>query len=226
MSTPSAIIAKARRQTHSNSVSYTDSDAILDLNNRYQTIIWRIQTEVDEWHFWTWVTDTTTSGQSEYNISEMSTWLKINQIDKISIKFFSTDTNFTPLTRVDFNTLDLDLATYSDWAWTPFYFVKDNSVFVYPTPSQTVAGGVKAYVIYQPDDVTTSSTEDDLAIAPRFHQYLVDGMCAEYWYANGNENKGQFYDAKFDKWVNAMISAMKNRAQEPVEFVVSTNPYE
>jgi len=39
MSTPAQLVAKARRQTHSNSVSYTDSDAILDLNNRYQTII-------------------------------------------------------------------------------------------------------------------------------------------------------------------------------------------
>jgi len=48
MSTPTQLIAKARRQTHSNSVSYSDSDAILDLNNRYEQIIGRIQTEVDE----------------------------------------------------------------------------------------------------------------------------------------------------------------------------------
>lgn len=226
MSTPSEIIAKARRQTHSNSVSYADSDAILDLNNRYQAIIWRIQTEVDEWHFWTWVTDTTTSGQSEYNIKEMASWIQINQIDKLAIKFFSTDTNHTICTKIDFNSLDYDFASYSTWAGQPFYFVKDNSVFIAPTPTQTVAGGFKAYIVYQPDDLTTVGTEDDFAIAPRFHQYLVDWMCAEYWYANGNENKGQFYDAKFDKWVNSMIEAMKNRAQEPVEFVVSTNPYE
>jgi len=226
MSTPSEIIAKARRQTHSNSVSYTDSDAILDLNNRRQTIIWRIQTEVDEWHFWTWVTDTTTSWVSEYNISSMSSWLKINQVDKVAIKFFSTDTKYTPLTRVDFNTLDLDWPSYSDWAWLPFYFVKDNSVFIAPTPSETVATGFKAYIVYQPADVTTASTEDDMKIAPRFHQYIVDGMSADYWYANWNENKWQFYENLFDKWVTSMISAMKNRAQQPVEFVVSTNPYE
>ena len=226
MSTPTQLIAKARRQTHSNSVSYSDSDAILDLNNRYEQIIGRIQTEVDEWHFWTWVTDTTTSGQSEYNISEMAWGIKINQIDKVAVKFFSTDANYTPLTRVDFNTLDYDWANYSDWAWTPFYFVKDTSVFIAPTPSESVIEWIKTYVVYQPSDLTTSSTEDDIAIVPRFHQYLVNGMCADYWYANSKEDKGNLYEQKFTQWVDQMIKAMKNRAQEPVEFVVSTNPYE
>lgn len=226
MSTPSELISKARRQTHSNSVSYTDSDAILDFNNRYQTIIWRIQTEVDEWHFWTWVTDATVNWQSEYNIESMSTWLKINQIDKVAVKFFSTDTNYTTLTRIDFNTLDYDFSSYSTWAWQPFYFVKDTSVFIAPTPTENVTAWIKVYVVYQPADLLTTDTEASIKIAPRFHKYIVDWMCADYWYANGKEDKWQLYEAKFNEWVTAMIKAMKNRTQEPVEFVVSTNPYE
>jgi len=225
MSTPSQLITKARRQTHSNSFSYTDDDALLDLNNRYQTIIWRIQTEVDEGHYWDWLTDDTVTSQSEYTIDSFGD-IKINQIDKVAVKYFTTDTKYTILTKVDHNTLDYDFASYSDWAGQPFYFIKDESVFIAPSPSEIVTAWIKIYIIYQPADVTISSTEADLEIAPRFHQFLVDWMCADYWYANGKEDKWQFYDTKFTNWVTWMLKAMKNRAQEPVEYVVSTNPYE
>lgn len=59
MPTPSQLIAKARRQTYSNSVSYTNDDALLDLNNRLNTLYSRVQSEVDEGHHWDYSTANT-----------------------------------------------------------------------------------------------------------------------------------------------------------------------
>lgn len=115
MSTPANIIAKARRQTGSNSVSYIDADAILDLNNRRAILHSRIQKEVDEGHFWNYGITNTVSGQSEYTIETLET-LNINEIDGVSVKYNSTDTDFTKLTRKSYEVLDFDMQAYEEWA--------------------------------------------------------------------------------------------------------------
>jgi len=65
------IIAKARRQCHTNATSYTDSDGIIDLNDVYQDIIWDIVTYVDEDYFWDRANVTTAIWQEEYLIKEI-----------------------------------------------------------------------------------------------------------------------------------------------------------
>lgn len=224
MSTPSQIIAKARRQTYSNSVSYTDSDAILDLNNRLQILYSRVQSEVDEWHHWNyWITDSVV-GQSEYTITNLST-LAINQIDGVSVKFNTSDDNYTKLNRIDFNSLEYDMQAYEDWAWSPFYTIKDQSIFIFPAPTVAVTNWIKIFSIQQPADVTTSSSESDIKIAPRFHNAIVYGMIADYWNANGRDDKWNKYDAMFITQWDMMVKFMKNRSQQPMEYVVSINPY-
>lgn len=115
MSTPTQLIAKARRQTYSNSTSYTDTDASLDLNNRLAILYSRVQTEVDEGHFWTWATSATVANQSEYTIATIGT-NPINQIDGVSVMYHTTDTTYTKLNPVAYESLEYDMASYSDWA--------------------------------------------------------------------------------------------------------------
>ncbi len=187
-----SIIDKARRQSHASSVNYTNDDALLDLNNRRSDMIGRIQSEVDEGWYWTWaIPDTGLSAdQNEYNIKKVNvgdTW-RINQIDGVSVKY-KTDDEYIPLDSVHPSSLDYDLDYYKTYAGKPFYFIKDESIFIYPSPTEDVSDGIKIYCVLQPNDVTLTSTEEDIKLAPRFHQNLVDGICADYWYANGNEQK-------------------------------------
>lgn len=225
MSTPAQLITKARRQSYSNSVSYIDADAILDLNNRLQILYSRVQSEVDEGHHWNYATADTVISQSEYTI--ITLWsLAINQIDWVSVKYNTSDASYTKLNKVDFNSLDYDMQAYSDWSWYPFYTVKDQSIFIFPAPTVAVTAGLKIFSIQQPADVTTSSTETDIKIAPRFHNTIVYGMVADYWYANGREDKWNLFEQKFTTWWDQMVKFMKNRSQQPMEYSVSVNPYE
>lgn len=226
MSTPVQLIAKARRQTYSNSVSYTSDDALLDLNNRLQTLYSRVQSEVDEGHHWDYSTAATAIWQSEYTIIENTAWLTINQIDGVSVKYNTTDDRYTKLNPVSYDSLAYDMQAYNEWAWVPFYTIKDQSVFIFPAPTVAVTGWIKIFSINQPADVTLTSEETDIKIAPRFHKALVDGMCADYWYSNGREDKGNLYEQKFAAAWDSMVKFMKNRGQETLEYVVSYNPYE
>lgn len=225
MSTPSQLIAKARRQSYSNSVSYVDADAVLDLNNRLQVLYSRIQSEVDEGHHWDYGTANTVVWQSEYSIGSLGT-LKINQVDGVSVKYNTTDASYTKLTKVDYNSLDYDMQAYFDWSGMPFYTVKDQSIFIFPSPTVAVTNGIKIFTINQPADVTISSVETDIKIAPRFHNVVISGMVADYWYSNGREDKGNIYEQKFNIGGDQMVKFMKNRSQEPIQYVVSVNPYE
>lgn len=50
-------------------------------------------------------------------------------------------------------------------------------------------------------------------------------MCADYYYAQGNESKGQFYEAKYEKACKDMVRIIKARNQNPVERIYSLNKY-
>lgn len=50
-------------------------------------------------------------------------------------------------------------------------------------------------------------------------------MSADYYYSQGNEQKGQFYEAKYDKACKDMVRIMKARNQNPVERIYSLNKY-
>ena len=225
MSTPTDLVAKARRQTGSNSTSYTSDDAILDLNNRLSILYSRIQKEIDEGWFWTYATFDTISGQSEYTIDTIWT-AKVNELDWVSIKYNSTDTTYKKLRRKSYDVLDYDMQAYSNWAWEPFYFVKDRSFFIFPSTTSSVTAGWKIFSILQPADVTISSAESDIKIDPRFHQYIVWGMCADYWHTQLRDDKAEYWEQKFTLGGDSLIKALKNREQETLEHEVSLNPYE
>lgn len=225
MSTPAQIISKAQRQTYSNATSYPNTDALLDLNNRLQILYSRIQSEVDEGYFWNYSTGNTVVSQAEYVIALVWT-LAINQVDGVSVKYKSTDTDYTRLKPISFDSLDFDMAAYATFTGEPFYFVKDQSVFLFPSPTEAVTNGFKVFSVNQPADVVYAGVEADIKLQPRFHQIAVWGMCADYWYSNGREDKWNIWEAKFSTAWDQMIKFMKNREQEALEYVVSTNKFE
>jgi hypothetical protein len=224
MSTPAQLISKAQRQTYSNTSSYPNTDALLDLNNRLQILYSRIQTEVDEGYFWNYATANTVVSQAEY-VTDVVGSLKINQVDGISVKYKSTDAGYTKLKPVAFESLDFDMAEYATFTGEPFYFMKDQSIFIFPSPTEAVTSGFKIFSINQPADVTYAGVEADIKLQPRWHQIAVYGMCADYWYANGKEDKGNLWESKFTTAGDTMIKSMKNREQESLEYVVSTNKF-
>lgn len=219
--TPQEIINKARRQVHASSVNYTNDDALLDLNHRRQDMIGKIQSEVDEWWYWTWAFANSVIDQNEYNIENVDSTYNINQVDSISVKW-KTGWEYEKIPYVHPNSLDNELDSYKTTA-TPFYFIKDKSIFIYPSPEEAVENGIKLYCIIQPTDLAIA--DEETRIEPRFQQNIIDWMCADYYYAQGNESKGQFYEAKYEKACKDMVRIIKARNQNPVERIYSLNKY-
>jgi len=172
------IIAKARRQCHTNATSYTDSDGIIDLNDVYQDIIWDIVTYVDEDYFWDRANVTTAIWQEEYLIKEIWTWAaarRIMQVNKLFVKYNATDTYYTKVKRINPVTLEKDLAYYKDNQNTanPFYYIQDDSIFIYPAPKSVVTSWLQIYVIAEPAVLDINSLEWDILVPKRFHDVVV-----------------------------------------------------
>ena len=132
MDTTNQISAYVQRRTFSNAQSYLPADRLIDMNVRYRRIITAITGKVQDF-FWTWGDTNTVTTQNEYVIDSFTfsdTFTRdIISIDTVSLKY-KTDYDFLKLDKGDFNALDFDMSNYSDWGGTPFYFVRDKSVFI------------------------------------------------------------------------------------------------
>lgn len=217
---PSTIIARARKGIVDTN-NYPDSDWILDFNFVYQDLISEIITELDEDYFFNIAKAPTVIWQEEYVIKEVwsTTKYKVNEINKVAVKFSSSDTQYTPCTRVNPNDLEHD----TDWykvnqpKTNPFYYVQDNSVWIYPVATENVTDGLKINVIYQPNDLTISSAESEILITPRFHHVIVSGIRPYIYQSRGKVLEETDAINKYEVAKKNMITKMKNRNQWVIE---------
>jgi len=216
--TTAEIIAKARRLAHTNSTSYWDADAIIDLNNVYQDIIWDIVTYVDEDYFWDTGIVTSVLNQYEYLIADM--WInpnaqKILQINKVFIKYKDTDTYYTKAIRVTPTTLTKDIQWYADnqSKVNPFYYIQDDSVFIFPKPDVSVINWIKIFAIVEPLALTTISAEADIILAIRFHDLIATWM-KQYIYGQFKQiNEKNDAINEYNTKKKLMIKQMRSRDQ-------------
>lgn len=221
--TPSEIIARARTLSGTDSTNYTDAQGIKDFNAVYQDLISDIITEIDEDYFWDKIVTDSVASQNEYVIDDTQTSpnYRINQVNKVSVKYSDTDAYYTKATRVNPNDFEND----EDWYKTnqpktnPVYYVADDSVFIFPQPDANVTAGIKMNVILQPVDLTINSTEADVVIAPRFHKVISDGIRRFIYAGRQMLAEEQSALALYDKSKREMIGQMKNRDQGVVQVV-------
>ena len=218
MSTPSTLIAQARLKTGVDSTNYTDAQGIVDFNFVYQDLIADIITEIDEDYFWNIVKATTVAGQEEYTINVVGS-VKLNQVNKLFVKYSSNDTYYVQARKVNPNALDKDMDWYKDHQskLDPIFMVQDNSVFLYPAPTEAIANGLKMNCIFQPADLTISSVEADIALPVRFHRYIMEGIIPFIYSYRGKMAESVSAMQVFDKKKREMISQMKNRNQSIIQ---------
>lgn len=213
----STIIAKARKQTWTDATNYTTANAVEDLNFVYQDIISDIQTEVDEDYFWDEIKADWAQNQSEYSIIEIwtgATAKKITKVNAVSIKY-SSDWQYVPAKYINPQSLTKDKEWYKTNQPTtdPFYYISDDSFFVYPAPTSAVTDWLKLEVLYTPLDLTSTSTEDDIKISPRFHKVIIAGMRALVFEARMLINEATDAQNKYEVAKTNMIAQLKGRNQ-------------
>lgn len=206
--------------TNSNTISYPDAQAMTDMNFWYRDMIVAITTKVQDF-FWTYWSTDSVIGQSEYTIEQFTfsdaTTRDIISIDGISVKY-ATWSDYYKLKKTGFDSLDLDLSKYATWAGEPFYFIRDNSVFVFPTPTNVVTGWVKISGNYRPLDLTISSDESQIKTSRLFNIALSYYQAYMYWTSALRDDKAQYYKALFEQEKMKMVDTLSSRDREIIWY--------
>lgn len=227
MNSTQSLTTYSRRLTYSNTVSYPDADALVDINMWYRQMIMAIVAKVQDF-FWTWGTTNAVIGQNEYVMEQFTftdTFTRdVLSIDSVSVQYSTTGDMFK-LKKWDFASLDFDPTVYADYAWEPFYYVRDNSVFIFPSPTVAVTGWVKIFGNYRPINLTLSTTESEIKTPVLYNNLLSFYQCFSYWMSQWNENKADRFEKKFNDGILKMVDSLSIRDREVMGYVTDVNPY-
>jgi len=145
-----------------------------------------------------------------------------NKVLGISVLPSSTSTTYVKAKEMSIGALPDDLSSYSteQSSQEPFYVISDNSVFLYPTPSENVTGGLKIYGVADPIDISTGGTEASVKIPLEHHEAIVHGLV--YWHFTSQQRTDRANEAKmrYEEAKRYMISSLPDRTTTPKESIL------
>ena len=216
------IINRALRLSHTNVANYTTAQAVEDLNLVYQDLVDRIVC-VSKWdYFWDiWTTDTVI-WQSEYTAEKLGidpNDLDIKKINKVFIKYDSTDEYYTKALYQNPWVLEEHPDYYSDKQNKncPFFYIQDTSFFIYPAPTNTDTDWIQIFVIHKPADIDETTDQDDIEIPAQFHKILSDGLKMYIYQSQGKLNEAQIAEQDYEKGIANMVAFVKQRYNQPMK---------
>lgn len=220
------IIDRALRLSHTNVANYTTAQAVEDLNLVYQDVVDRIVC-VSKWdYFWDiWTTDTVI-GQSEYVSEKLGISpndLDIKKINKVWIKYSSTDEFFTRALYQNPWVLEKhpDYYKTNQSKTNPFFYIQDNSFFIYPSPTEVLVWGIEIFVIHKPADIDETTIEWDIEIPAQFHKVMADGLKMYIYQSQGKLNESQVAEWDYERGIANMVAFIKQRYNQPVKKTMS-----
>lgn len=226
---PSEIIAKALLDTHTNSENYDPATVWIEaLNIVSNTINNQIVETVREDYFWDEFKVDTVIWQTEYKIVEgeiawdwvADTEVNIKKVNKLFIKYVDTDTYYTQVEYVAPYTLDKDLDEYAatQSGSSPFYYIQDRSVFIYPAPEVEITEWLKMNAIYTPPTILLASPESWLAIQPDKHYiyalWIEEQIYKSQWKINEANNAKAIFNQELIKlmtYLKGRVNAAKTK---------------
>lgn len=203
-----------------------DTQAVRYLNIAYHDIETKIISELWEDFFWDSFTATTVADQNEYALPiPDSTTVWLNKIDRVELKYTSTDTYKTLIKKDSIS----NYTEYSDSYYqnnqsiqNAFYDVRDWSIFVYPKPSEGIASGL---VVYWPSTlIDLVSWGAETTIFPKNQELRAFHHVLAYWVAKfGNFqkndiNKKNDINAEYENGVQRIIKFLNDRVNLPMEM--------
>ena len=193
-------------------------------NDGRDVLIDRIIEEKED-YFYNEIRANLVSWQREYTIPKRGEldqswnpmdWLK--KIKGISIKFKSTDTDFTKLDCSVLENLDYDLLSY-DETTRPFYVTSDNSNFLYPTPTENITNGMIIYGIMYPQLLTLSSEE---TLPDNIKKAILLYVAERFFTSQKLYNEATIAGNKFQIELSRIAKTLSGRNQWPKTI---TTPY-
>lgn len=204
--------------------NYAQADVLSDLNASYHSLEDAVCSLVGEKYFWDSLTSTMADGQSEYPYSSATNgnMKGVKKTLGVSVDYGGTG-NFVKCRPVDSDLFAKDPSYYetNQSFEDPVYEIKDNSVFVYPVPTDGVSV-IRHYAIRNLVDLTASTAETDVfngKLPITAHQAIVFG--ARYYSfvrlgdsAKASQAMAEFENVHFRKfisYVNTRVPSAKPR---------------
>ena len=146
----------------------------------------------------------------------------MNKIKWISVKYKSDDLEYKKLRSETLSNLEYDLSWYelNQPSNDPFYIISDNSVFIYPTPTESVTNWIIFYWIADPLDLTLTSTEDNIKIPLEYHDLLPLWMQQYYYRSRNMINEKNDAKIEYQNEKQRMLSDLTDRIITPLESVM------
>lgn len=200
-----------------------DATLLSITNVTYRDIINRIVSTVDEGFFYDEWTTPTVVGQTEYSFPvRTSSVAGLKKLKSVSVKYKSTDTEWTKARPTTITNLEADKQRYAEEQpeSDPLYVVYDNSVSIYPAPSEV--NSLKLYGISDPIDLTAGAAESDIRIPLDFHHLIVLGNEYRIFKINRKVNEKNDSLAEYEREMVKMVEQLTDRIDRPLE---SEMPY-
>lgn len=224
MPIPSQSIANVRTRTHSNTQSYPDTIGITHYNWAYQDVTWDIQL-LDEEYFFDYGIGDTVIGQAEYQVVEIISptygTVDITQIKNVLVKYTADQTNYINAREVHKESLEYGTDYYETHQSTtdPFFYIQDNSIFLYPAPLEALIWGLKVECIIQPPDLLTADTLDKVFVPKRIQRIIEEWMMPFAYEYLGKENMIPWSVNMYDKRKKEALAQIKTRDDGIVNVV-------
>jgi hypothetical protein len=122
-------------------------------------------------------------------------------------------------TPTKFSNLPADPTYYVEWqsSATPFFTVADKSLFIYPTPTTTVASGLLMYWISDPINLIAWDAESAIKIPVDYHHLIVLGNEYRIYKARRMTNEKNDALVEYQNACNKMVTELSDRIIRPLE---------
>ena len=211
------IINRARRLYYTNSVQYTDAQAIEDFNIIYKDLCNSITQEVNEDFFWDIFKTDTAASQSEYTLDTT-----VNKVENLSI-IYEDWWDYVTVTQRELSSLPFDAEYYQENQnkSNPFYEIKDESIFIYPYPDDIISNWLKMRAIITPSSLTISDTT--LLLPDRYH-YIITEWLSQFiyqsrWKISEKNDSINNYNNKKEE----MLFQLTDRNNQPTDNILPYN---
>ncbi len=202
-------------QTHTNKNDVSTDNQNLYLNLAYiDTIDELIKLKV-AFLFDEWVTNVV-NWQNEYLIEKL--WiapdaLNIKTIRKIFIKYSSDDAYHTPADRVNPSILEHHPDWYADNQpkTDPFFYIADNSFFIFPKPTEAVTWGIEIFVIHDAPEIDNTTTQDNIQVPLSYHKAISYKMREYIFNSQGKTNDAEVAAGKWKQEITKVNWVTKPR---------------
>lgn len=225
--TPSQIITFTRNLSWCRSDELSDA-ILLDYENIEYRKLWQEIAGIDKnYKLRTWTTNLVQWVSSYALDAPVQSPTPTNgqlKIENVLIQYNSTQNDKYMARLLDWDNLEYDPSWYAvnQPITNPFYIITDNSIQIFPTPKNSIAGGIVLYANQRPYDLTLAMSESDILVEREYHDVIWWAMIPYIYQHRQQDDRVMYYQQQYEEKKRKMMTNIKKRAIRPMQWFSAT----